>query len=200
MTGKRNWTPEELIAFEDDIKTIYNEGKITAPIHLSGGSEVQLIEIFTRISPHDWVFAGHRSHYLALLHGIDSDWLKNEILAGHSIHLENAEHHFVTSAIVGGCLPIAVGVAMGLKRANRSEHVWCFIGDMCAESGIFYECTKYSARNNLNIHFVVGDNGLSTNSPTQMTWGIGHRRPDIIRFVYLRTQPHIGTGTFINFS
>ncbi len=200
MTGKRDWTPQELIAFEDDIVNIYNEGKIHAPVHLDGGCEVQLIEIFKQIKPDDWVFATHRSHLLALLHGIDPEWLKNEILAGHSIHVMNKEHHFLTSAIVAGCLPIALGVAMAIKMRHGYERVWCFVGDGAAETGLFQETTKYAARNGLSISFIVADNGLMTNTPTQFTWGIKNWKPSIIRFVFQRTRPHIGTGKFINFS
>ena len=195
-----NYTPKDLIDFEEEVKKVYNEGKIKAPVHLSGGNEVQLIKIFKQITRYDWVFSCHRSHYHALLKGIPRDWLMNEILAGHSIHIENREHRFVTSAIVGGCLPIAVGVAMAMKMKHDTNRVWVFIGDMASHMGVFHECYEYSSRNYLPITFVVEDNQFSTNSPTEFTWGIDGRRSPIIRYVYARTMPHIGTGTWVPFS
>ena len=71
---------EKLIKFEEDIKRIYETGKIKAPIHLSGNNEDPLIKIFKKIKKKDWVFSTWRNHYHALLHGISPDWLKKEII------------------------------------------------------------------------------------------------------------------------
>ena len=185
--------------FEEEIKNIFLEGKIRAPIHLSRGNEDELIDIFKEIKPEDWVFSTHRNHYHALLHGIDKDWLKSEILAGRSMHINNKEHRFFTSSMVSGCLPIALGVAMAIKRNRANRHVWVFVGDMAAETGVFHECTKYAARHNLPITFIVEDNGLSTNTPTQQVWGIEKGEPHIIRYKYKRFFPHINAGKWVIF-
>jgi len=190
---------QELIDFEEDIKDLFLDGKIRAPIHLSRGNEEPLIEIFKGIQPEDWVFSTHRSHYHALLHGIDPEWLRQEILAGRSMHIFSRKHRFLSSSIVGGCLPIALGVATAIKRKGTKRHVWCFVGDMAAETGVFHECTKYAARYNLPVSFVVEDNGLSTNSPTQLVWGRGKGNPHITRYKYKRSFPHIGAGKFVVF-
>jgi len=216
---------QELIGFEEEIKNIFLEGKIRAPVHLSRGNETPLIRIFKSIKREDWVFSTHRSHYHALLKGIDPEWVRNEILAGRSMHFNNKEHNFFSSAIVGGCLPIALGVAMGIKRKRTKRHVWVFVGDMAAESGVFHECTKYAARHKLPMTFVVEDNRLSTNTPTQLTWGkeklsgdaIDIHNPydpfwggiglgnlvyygvNIIRYSYRRGFPHINVGKFVEF-
>lgn len=191
---------QELIALEEEIKDIFLQGKIRAPVHLSRGNEDQLIEIFKQVKKDDWVFSTHRSHYHALLHGIDGEWLKQEILAGRSIHLMNKKHRFLTSAIVCGGIPTAVGVAMAIKRKKLTRRVWVFVGDMAAEMGIFYECSKYAARQDLPITFVIEDNGLSTNTPTQEVWGNGKAMPHIIRYRYKRGFPHINCGTWVVFS
>ena len=114
-------TEDDLISFEAEIAALFEQGKIRAPVHLSKGNEAELIRIFKDIKPNEWVFSNHRSHYAALLKGIPADWLKAEILAGRSITLNNREHKFFSSAIVGGILPIAIGVAMA------GETVWCFV-------------------------------------------------------------------------
>ena len=75
-----NWTKEELIGFEDDIIKHWENGEIKGPIHLSNGNEEPLIEVFKKISPSDWVFSTWRSHYHALLHGVEPSKLKQKIL------------------------------------------------------------------------------------------------------------------------
>jgi len=174
---------EELIAFEVDIASLFEQAKIPSPVHLSKGNEYELITIFRDIKPTDWVFSNHRSHYHALLKGIPPEWLKAEILANRSITINNAEYNFFSSAIVGGILPIAVGVAM------TQQVVWCFCGDMASETGIFHECVKYATGHKLPIHFVVEDNGFSVDTPTGKVW----------RYSYQREFPHQGMGKFVIF-
>lgn len=216
---QRVWTKEELIAFEEEIGNLFLAAKIRAAVHLSRGNEEPLLEIFKGVNPEDWVFSTHRSHYHALLKGISPEWLKQEILEGRSIGIHNKEHNFFSSAIVGGCLSIALGVAVAIKRKNENRHVWCFVGDMAAETGIFYECTKYAKNFNLPITFVIEDNGLSVNTPTWEVWGINALSLQAIRKVYTlkewhdkgmvmgkilyyrykRGFPHSGTGLWIKF-
>ncbi len=132
----------ELIEFEQEIKKIYESGKIKAPIHLSGNNEDQLIKIFKKIKKNDWVFSTWRNHYHALLKGIPKNWLKKEIIAGRSMGINNLKYKFYSSAIVGGIIPIALGVAKSIKLKKQKNKVWIFIGDMTYETGIFHECYK----------------------------------------------------------
>jgi len=189
----------DLTQFEDEIKQLFLDARIRAPVHLSRGNEEFLIEIFKQIDRDDWVFSTHRNHYHALLKGIDREWLKREILAGRSMHINNKEHRFMASSLVGGCLPIAIGVAMAIKRKRSKRHVWVFIGDMAAEMGVFHECIKYAARHSLPITFVIEDNGLSTNTPTQLAWGRGKGEAKITRYKYKRGFPHINVEQWVTF-
>ena len=190
---------ETLIKFEEEIKELFINKQIKSPVHLSRGNEDQLIDIFKQVKRDDWVFSTHRSHHHALLHGISPEWLRNEILQGRSMQIFSREHKFFSSSIVGGCLPIAVGVAMAIKQKGEPRHVWVFVGDMAAETGTFHECTKYAARNNLPITFIVEDNGLSTDTPTHKVWGLGRGKPRVIRYKYKREFPHAGVGTWVTF-
>ena len=194
-------TKNELIDFEIDIKKIYESGKIKAPIHLSGNNEDQLIKIFKNVKKNDWVFSTWRNHYHALLKGIPKDWLKKEIIKGRSMGINNLKYKFYSSAIVGGIIPIALGVAKSLKLQKKSKSkVWVFIGDMTFETGIFHECYKYSKNHRLPLKFVVEDNGLSTNTPTKSTWVRKSKIPkDVINYKYKRKYPHHGTGGWVLF-
>lgn len=192
-------TKDQLIDFEKEIKQMYLDGKLKSPLHLSGGNEEHAIAIFKNVNPDDWIFTTYRSHYHALLKGVSANWLKQWVLKNKSIHVMNAEHRIVTSAIVGGTLSSALGAALAIKMKGGSNRVWAFCGDMTAESGTFLEVTKYAQRNDLPITFVVEDNGLSTDTPTQETWGLKNGGPNVLRYTYKRTYPHYGVGVFIDF-
>ena len=89
---------------------------------------------------------------------VDSKWLEDEILAGRSITIVNKDEKFYSSAIVGGTISIAMGVAMANKRSGSQDKVWCFVGDMAFETGAFMENYKYAKNFDLPITFVVEDN------------------------------------------
>jgi len=188
----------DLIAFEKSVAESFEAGEIHGPIHLSGGNEEQLISVFKNIGRDDWCFSTWRNHYHALLHGIPQDKVMAEILAGRSMNLCFPEHRFYSSAIVGGILPIAVGVAAGLKRKGCQRKVWCFVGDMAASIGAFHEASEYAAGQDLPITFVIEDNGVSTNAPTRECWG-GGRIYKSIRYHYKRMYPHSGIGKWVQF-
>lgn len=205
-------TKEDLIAFEEEIANLFLGAKIRAAVHLSRGNEEQLLEIFKEVNPEDWVFSTHRSHHHALLKGISPEWLKQEILEGRSISIFNKEHNFFSSAIVGGCLPIALGAAMAIKRKGENRHVWCFVGDMASHTGIFHECNTYAQNFNLPITFVIEDNSYSVNTPTREVWGINEITSSpgvrtikqwdvgkVLYYPYERSFPHSGTGQWIKF-
>lgn len=194
------WDKHGLIGFEQKIVDYYESGKIRGPVHLSNGNEEQLIEIGKRISHNDWVFSTWRSHYHALIKGIPSEWLEKEILAGRSITICDISQKFYSSAIVGGTLSIALGVAIGIKRDGGNEKVWVFLGDMNFESGIFYEIHKYARNFDLPIYFIVEDNGISTYTPTESTWNKKRDIPDdVIYYTYKSKFPHYGTGKWVAF-
>ena len=189
-----------LIDFETEVKERYEAGEITAPVHLSSNNENELIEIFQEVDKDDWVFSSWRNHYHALLHGIPRDTLMDLIVRGKSMSVYSKEPKFYSSAIVGGIIPIALGVAKSIQMKGETNKVWCFIGDMTFESGIFYEAHKYVRNHDLPLQFVVEDNGLSTNSPTDKTWGGKRDIPeDIIYYQYERGFPHHGTGNWVLF-
>ena len=161
---------EKLIKFEKEIAELFNQAKIRAPVHLYHGNEDQIIKVFKKIKKEDWVFCSWRSHYQCLLKGVPEKEIKEEILAGRSISLCFPEHKIYSSAIVGGSIPIAVGVAISIKRSNSNNRVYCFMGDMTSESGIAHECIKYSRNFKLPIHFIVEDNAKSVCTDTRKTW------------------------------
>ncbi len=194
-------TAEELIAFEADIASEFNAGRIRAPIHLTGNNEIQLIEIFRDIGVDDWVTGSWRMHYHCLLKGVPPDRLKADILAGKSIALCYPEYRIFSSAIVGGSLPIALGIALGIKMRGGPERVWCFLGDMTASTGGAHECSQYANGFSLPIQFIVEDNGLSVCTSTPDVWGFSPGIDQVAdeRYSYKIPWPHAGAGRRVQF-
>ena len=194
-------TSDDLKSFEEEVKVTYEAGGIKAPVHLAGGNEEKLIDIFQYVHPEDWVFASWRNHYHALLHGVDRDVLMDLVVRGKSMSVYSKKPKLYTSSIVGGIIPIALGTAKAQKESGSDRKTWCFVGDMTFESGIFYEAYKYSKNFELPLQFVVEDNNMSTNTPTDETWG-GKKQTvpdDVIYYKYEREFPHHGTGNWVLF-
>ena len=199
-------TKEELIEFENDIAACFNKAMIKAPIHLYNGNEDQVLEVFKRIDEEDWVLCSWRSHYQCLLKGVPKERLKSDILSGRSISLCYKDYRVVSSGIVTGVLPIAVGIALDIKRRGGKNKVFCFMGDMTSESGVAHECIKYSVNKKLPIHFIVEDNAKSVCTLTRETWSLakltyeGAADEYVTYYKYdLSKYPHAGSGARIQF-
>lgn len=212
------WTPDALRAFEQRVADKFNAGEIRAPVHLAGGNEEQLIDYFAReysAERGDWVCGAWRTHYHCLLAGVDPERLMSDIVAGRSITLTYPDHRIVTSAIVGGVLPIALGLALAEKmkwRQRRSSglveapvaRVHAFVGDMTQRTGAYHEANEYAWGHDLPLNFVLEDNGKSVGTPTAEVWGdacsnytdLGARW---FRHKHSNHWPHSGAGRWVNF-
>jgi pyruvate dehydrogenase E1 component alpha subunit len=164
-----------------------------------------LIDLFKNIKEQDWVLCSWRSHYQCLLKGVPRKQVMEEIIAGRSIALGFPEYKIFSSAIVGGQLPISVGIAMAEKNLNSGNHVWCFLGDMTSETGVAQTSIRYAETHDLPITFVVEDNGLSVLTETRKVWGSKTLRFEeinskkILSFKYKSKYPHAGAGTRVQF-
>jgi pyruvate dehydrogenase E1 component alpha subunit len=107
--------------------------------------------------------------------------VKAEIMAGRSISLCFPRYRILSSAIVSGVLPIALGVALGIKRRNGNEKVWCFMGEMTSETGVAHECIKYARSHGLPIHWVVEDNEKSVCTDTRKAWNLSNHSKEAYR-------------------
>jgi len=201
----QQFSGRDLQNFEKKIASLFNKGKIPFPIHLSSGNEDSLIKICGKIKKSDWVFSTWRSHYHCLLKGVPEVELENAILSGHSISLNFPDYQFYSSAIVGGQISQAVGVAMAIKIQNQDSKVWCFMGDMASETGIAQTAFAYSENFDLPITFVIEDNNQSVLTDTRQTWGTDVLRYEkypnskVISYKYLNSYPHAGAGVRVEF-
>ena len=196
---------KKLIKFEEEIANLFNQAKIKAPVHLYHGNEDKMIKIFKRIKKRDWIFCSWRSHYQCLLKGVPPNIIKKEIMDGKSISLCFPNYKIYSSAIVGGVLPIAVGMAISLKRKKLKNKVYCFMGEMTSETGVAHESIKYSRNKKLPIHFIVEDNGKSVCTNTRKAWSqkklTYEKKSDryVTYYKYKLKYPHAGAGKRVQF-
>lgn len=206
-------TKQELIDFEREIGDRFNNREIRAPIHLYAGNEDQIMRVFEKVDcENDWVCCTWRNHYQALLKGIPRDRLRDEIIAGKSMVMNLPEYKFICSSIVGGIPSIATGLALAAKLRGTEEHVWCWTGDMSAQTGAWSEAYRYSVAHDLPITFIVEDNELSVLTPTHEVWGDDHwylpvagnrmwyENDHLIYYRYRNDKyPHAGAGVRVQF-
>ena len=109
--------------------------------------------------------------------------------------------------MVGGSVPIAVGIALSLKiRNEKNTMVYCFMGEMTSETGIVHECIKYSRNLNLPIHFIIEDNQKSVCTDTRETWkqkklSYEDKNDKFVTFYSYKSKwPHAGAGREYNFN
>ena len=204
-----NLKAQDLIDFEDSIVDLYNNGKIKSPIHLRGGNEQILIDIFNRenIDDNCWLACNWASHLECLCKGVSRKELTEAILQNRSITLCFSRYKILSSAIVASIASIATGIALGIKRKETNERVFCFLGEMSFFNGVAQESIIYSQNHNLPIKFVVADNKLSVQTPTYEVWGLKDgdiekkckQFNNVIYYSYINKYPHSGTGKFVNF-
>lgn len=191
-------TKQQLIDFEQNLARKYDDGEYPYLVHLSGGNEDQLIELFHSVSPGDWVFSTHRSHYHYLLAGGSPDRLEALIARGKSMFVFDRKLNFYTSSILAATPSIAAGVAWALKRKGDRRKVWCFLGDGAEDEGNFYEAVRYVDGHELPCTFIVEDNDRSVSACKDERWGChngGVPGKCVIRYHYEPTWPHGGTGS-----
>ena len=131
--------------------------------------------------------------------------MKKEIISGKSISLCFPKYNIYSSAIVGGVIPIALGVALGLKKKNSDAVVYCFVGDMTSETGIMHESLKYAMNFNLPIKFIIEDNNLSVCTNTRKAWNLkkltnqNKSSKFVLYYKYNSKYPHAGAGKRVQF-
>jgi hypothetical protein len=196
---KLKLTKEDLINFVDKMAKHHDAGRLPFAIHLPGGNEEKLIDIFSNINEGDYVLSTHRNWYHALLHGLPADEVENKILNGRSMFMFDRNRNFFVSAIIGGTPAIAVGIAWALKKKGSKQKVWCFIGDGVEDTGHFAEAVRYVDGFDLPCTFVIEDDGMAVEAPKKLRWGTDKNLdwPSCVqRYHYTKTRPHIRTGNF----
>jgi pyruvate dehydrogenase E1 component alpha subunit len=153
---------------EERCAELYTETKIRGFLHLYNGEEAVAVGVVQALSPEDAIVATYREHGHALVRGISARSIMAELYGkqegcsrgrGGSMHLFDAKTRFYGgNAIVGGGLPIAVGLALADKMRSQRRITCCFFGDGAVAEGEFHECLNLAAVWKLPVLFVCENN------------------------------------------
>jgi pyruvate dehydrogenase E1 component alpha subunit len=117
------------------------------------------------------------------------------------MHIMSQKIRMFSSAIVGGCCSIAVGVGMSIKRKKGFEHVYCFVGDGATDQGAFWEAARYTDAHGLPVTFILEDNYMAVDTPATERFGTLDSCLLALRcfkrYSYPRKYPHCNTGTIV---
>jgi pyruvate dehydrogenase E1 component alpha subunit len=154
--------------FEEKCAELYSAGKIRGFLHLYIGEEAVAVGSMQALRPEDAVVATYREHGHALARGISMDRLMAEMYGKHegcshgrggSMHVFDAQARFYGgNAIVGGGLPIAVGLALADQMRQRPRVTACFFGDGAVAEGEFHESLNLAALWKLPVLFLCENN------------------------------------------
>ena len=162
-------------AFEERCVELYSSGAIRGFIHLYIGEEAVAVGVNAALSPDDAVVSTYREHGHALARGVPPEAVMAEMYGkatgcshgrGGSMHLFDAGRRFYGgNAIVGGGLPIAAGLALADKMADRSRVTCCFFGDGAVAEGEFHETANLAALWDLPLLLVCENNLYAMGTP-----------------------------------
>jgi pyruvate dehydrogenase E1 component alpha subunit len=154
--------------FEEKAAEMYSLQKIHGFLHLYIGEEatgVGAMQVFTQ---QDNIVATYREHGQALARGIPARVLMAEMFGkatgcshghGGSMHFFDVSRRFYGGyAIVGGGLPVAVGLALADKMQNRKAITGCYFGDGAVAEGEFHESVNLAALWKLPVVFLCENN------------------------------------------
>ena len=154
--------------FEEKSAELYSLNKIRGFLHLYIGEEAVAVGAMQAFTPDDAIVSTYREHGHALARGLSMGALMAELYGkangcskghGGSMHFFDAARRFYGGyAIVGGGLPIAVGLALADKLQNLPRVTACFFGDGAVAEGEFHESLNLAALWKLPVLFICENN------------------------------------------
>ncbi|HLK09790.1 MAG TPA: pyruvate dehydrogenase (acetyl-transferring) E1 component subunit alpha [Candidatus Binatia bacterium] len=154
--------------FEEKAAECYSLGKIHGFLHLYVGEEAVAAGALAALAPEDNVVSTYREHGHALARGMPMGACMAELYGkaagcsrgrGGSMHFFDAARRFYGGfAIVGGLLPVAVGLALADALAGRRRVTACFFGDGAVAEGEFSESLNLAALWRLPVLFLCENN------------------------------------------
>jgi pyruvate dehydrogenase E1 component alpha subunit len=163
--------------FEERAAELYSLAKIRGFLHLYVGEEAVAVGVMQALTPEDGIVATYREHGQALARGLPAGSLMAEMFGkatgcsrgrGGSMHFFDVSRRFYGGyAIVGGGLPIAVGLALADKKLGHERVTACFFGDGAVAEGEFHESLNLAALWNLPVLFLCENNLYAMGTPIE---------------------------------
>ena len=156
---------------DEQLAQRYEQNLMRCPVHLSIGQEAVAVGVCSALERDDKMLTSHRCHAHYLAKGGNLYAMIAEIhnkatgccggRAG-SMYLRDHQAGLMLSVpIVGGCIGLAVGVALAMKQKKLPTITVVFFGDAAIEEGIFHEVANFAALHKLPILFACENNMLS---------------------------------------
>ncbi|WP_137148833.1 pyruvate dehydrogenase (acetyl-transferring) E1 component subunit alpha [Mycolicibacterium sp. CR10] len=153
---------------EEKCAELYSAAKIRGFLHLYVGEEAVAAGSLRVLEAEDAVVATYRDHAHALLRGVPMTKIMAEMFGkqegcsrgrGGSMHLFDARTRFYGgNAIVGGGLPLAVGLALADKQLGRERVTACYFGEGAVAEGAFHESMNLAELWQLPVLFCCENN------------------------------------------
>lgn len=153
---------------EDKCAELYSTMKIRGFMHLYDGEEAIAVGVLEALTQDDAVVATYREHGHALIRGLSAGSILAEMYGkqegcsrgrGGSMHLFDEKLRFYGgNAIVGGGLPIAVGLALADRMQQKNRVTCCFFGDGAVAEGEFHESMNLASLWKLPVLFICENN------------------------------------------
>jgi len=154
--------------FEGRCAELYSAGSIRGFMHLYDGEEAIAVGVMQQLEPRDVIVSTYREHGHAIARGIGMGPLMAELFGkrtgcsggrGGSMHVFDARTRFCGgNAIVGGGLPLAVGLGLAAKMQGQSGVVACFFGEGAVAEGEFHESLNLATLWRLPVLFLCENN------------------------------------------
>ncbi|MDX1681926.1 MAG: pyruvate dehydrogenase (acetyl-transferring) E1 component subunit alpha [Phycisphaeraceae bacterium] len=154
--------------FEERSAAGYQQAKIGGFCHLYNGQEAVAVGSVAALKDDDPLITAYRDHGHALARGMDPKYAMAELYGkitgcskgkGGSMHLFDRDNHMYGGhAIVGGHLPLGVGLAFSIQYQEKDNVCICYFGDGALNQGAFHEAANLAGLWNLPILFVVENN------------------------------------------
>lgn len=154
--------------FEAKCAELYSAMKIRGFLHLYDGEEAVAVGVLEALTAEDAIVATYREHGHALIRGVSPGAIMAEMYGkqegcsrgrGGSMHLfDDRTRFYGGNAIVGGGLPLAVGLALADKMQGKARVTCCFFGDGAAAEGEFHESMNLAALWKVPVLFVCENN------------------------------------------
>ena len=154
--------------FEDKCAELYTQEKIRGFLHLYDGEEAVAVGVIPVLEARDRIVATYREHGHALVRGVPMRAVLAEMYGkqegcsrgrGGSMHLfDRATNFYGGNAIVGGGLPLAIGLALADRMRRETIVTACFFGEGAVAEGEFHESLNLAALWGLPVLFVCENN------------------------------------------
>lgn len=167
--------------FEEKTCELYMQGKIKGIAHPYVGQEAVAVGVCEALDEEDYILSTHRGHGHSIAKGIPPKYLLAELLGkftgvckgvGGSMHTTDPERGVIfSSAIVGGTIPIAVGVALAIKMRKKNNVVVSFFGDGAVNTGAFHEALNLASLWKLPVIFICENNQYALSTSVRRALG-----------------------------